>query len=325
MLSSMVSSAFSSAARSSTPSRHVPKNAYAIREDERVHPLRQIPMVLVHVLPLGALFVDVHWSAWVLCVALYFIRMFGVTAGYHRYFSHRAYKMGRVSQFLMAFLAQTAAQKGVLWWAAHHRHHHRYSDEPEDIHSPKRGFIWSHIQWMLVPKYEPTDWARIKDFSKFPELVFLNKHWWLPPTLLGAVVFFTFGADGLLLGFFLSTALLWHGTFFVNSLAHVWGTRRYATTDTSRNNFWIALLTLGEGWHNNHHHFCASANQGFFWWEVDVSYYLLKLMEKLGLAWDLRKPSKDALTRNRLDRARRDGDEPLLDVGMLNASPADAE
>ena len=287
---------------------------------ERMQPLRQIPMVLVHVLPLLAFFTGTRWQDWAACVLLYYVRMFFVTAGYHRYFSHKTYKMGRVMQFLMALGGTACAQKGVLWWAANHRHHHKFSDMAEDIHSPKRGFWWSHIGWMLVPKFEATQWDRIKDFAKFPELRFLNKHWWIPPTLLGIGCFLAGGWSMLLIGFFRSTALLWHGTFTINSLSHVFGTRRYATTDTSRNNWLLALITCGEGWHNNHHHFCASANQGFYWWEVDLSYYVIKLFEALGLAWDVRNPSASALARNRLDHP----DAPA-DLALLPLSPADAE
>ncbi len=289
---------------------------------QRIDPIRQIPMVLVHLLPLLAFFTGVSWQDWVVCVALYYVRMFAITAGYHRYFSHKTYKMGRVMQFLMAFLGTTSAQKGVLWWAANHRHHHRYSDQDQDIHSPKRGFMWSHILWMLVPDYEDTQWDRIKDFAKFPELRFLNKHWWIPPTILGVGTFLVGGWSMLLIGFFLSTTLLWHGTFTINSLSHVFGSRRYATTDTSRNNALLALITCGEGWHNNHHHFCASANQGFYWWEIDISYYVIRLMEALGLAWDVRTPSESALTRNRLDRPGAPADLALLPPVL---SPADAE
>lgn len=268
---------------------------------ERVYPVRVLPFVIVHLMPLGAFFVDVRWQDWVVCLALYYVRMFGITAGYHRYFAHRGYKTGRVLQFLLAFLGTAAAQKGVLWWAAHHRYHHLHSDDPADIHSPKRGFFWSHVGWTMVPTYDDTLWDRIKDFGRYPELRFLNKHWLLPPTLLGVAVFLIGGWPMLFIGFFLSTVFLWHGTFFINSLAHVWGSRRYATTDTSRNNFVLALLTLGEGWHNNHHHYCSTANQGFFWWEVDISYYVIRLLQALGLVWDVRTPHADALVRNRID------------------------
>jgi stearoyl-CoA desaturase (delta-9 desaturase) len=291
-------------------------------KSERISPLRQLPMAIVHLLPLLAIYTGARWQDWAVCLALYYIRMFGVTAGYHRYFSHKTYKMGRLMQFLMAFLATSSAQKGVLWWAANHRHHHKYSDQPEDVHSPKqRGFWWSHIGWMLVPKFEETKWDRIKDFAKFPELRFLNKHWWIPPTILGVAVWLAGGWSMLLIGFFLSTALLWHGTFTINSLSHVFGSRRFRTTDTSRNNWLLALITCGEGWHNNHHHFCASANQGFYWWELDLSYYVIKLMEALGLAWDVRNPSPGALARNRLDTGNAADDTALLPLPSL----ADAE
>jgi stearoyl-CoA desaturase (Delta-9 desaturase) len=289
--------------------------------DERISWVRQIPFIAVHLMPLLAIATGTRWQDWAVCLGLYYVRMFAITAGYHRYFAHKTYKMGRVTQFLMALLGTTASQKGVLWWAANHRHHHRYSDLENDVHSPRRGFLWSHVTWMLVSKYEETQWDRIKDFAKFPELRFLNKHWWLPPTLLGVAVFLVGGWSMLFIGFFLSTVLLWHGTFIINSLAHVWGSRRYATADTSRNNLLFALLTCGEGWHNNHHHFCASANQGFFWWEIDISYYVIKLMEALGLAWDVRKPSAAALERSRLDRPGAPIDEELLPA----FSPADAE
>jgi stearoyl-CoA desaturase (delta-9 desaturase) len=283
-----------------------------MNDNERIQWPRQIPFLLMHVLPLLAVFTDTRWQDWVVCLALYYARMIAVTAGYHRYFAHRTYKMGRAMQFLMAFAGTTCAQKGALWWAAHHRHHHRYSDTDNDLHSPKRGFWWSQVGWIMVTKHDATQWDRIKDFAKFPELRFLNKHWWLPPTILGVAVFAVGGWSMLLIGFFLSTAILYHGTFTINSLSHVFGKRRYATADTSRNNWLLALITCGEGWHNNHHHFCASANQGFFWWELDISYYVIKALEALGLAWDVRKPSQAALVRNRLD-----GRDAPIDVAML--------
>jgi stearoyl-CoA desaturase (delta-9 desaturase) len=221
---------------------------------------------------------------------MYYLRMFGITAGFHRYFSHRGFKTGRVFQFVLAWLGAMSSQKGVLWWSGHHRHHHRYSDLPEDIHSPKRGFWWSHMTWILVPRYEATPESQLREFAKFPELVFINKHWWVPPTFLGVAMFFIGGAPWLFWGFFLSTTLLWHGTFTINSLAHVWGGRRFETSDTSRNNLFLSLLTMGEGWHNNHHFYQSTANNGFYWWEIDMSYYLLKAFSWVGLVWDLRTP-----------------------------------
>ena len=250
-----------------------------------------VPFVAIHIGAVaGLLFFEVSWQVWALCAGLYVARMFGVVAGYHRYFAHRTYKMGRVMQFLMAFLAETSSQRGVLWWAAHHRDHHKHSDTPRDVHSPVRhGFLHAHMGW-LYDHNGKTNWGRVKDLARYPELVALDKLWLVPPTLLGIACFVAYGWAGLLVGFMLSTALVWHGTFFINSMAHVWGSRRYKTTDDSRNNFWLALITLGEGWHNNHHHFMNSTRQGFFWWEVDIAYYILKAMSWVGLVSDLKEP-----------------------------------
>lgn len=245
---------------------------------------------LVHVAAVVGLFMGAPWQVWVLCFALYFIRMFAVTGVYHRYFSHRTYKTSRWFQFVLAFLAQTSSQRGVLWWAAHHRDHHKYSDTERDVHSPRQhGFWHSHMMW-FYDHNDVTNYARVHDLTKFPELVVLDKLWWLPPTLLGFGCFFAFGWSGLLIGFALSTVLLWHGTFLVNSLAHVIGRQRYRTGEDSKNSLIIALITLGEGWHNNHHYFMNSTRQGFFWWEIDVTYYILKAMSWVGLVWDLKEP-----------------------------------
>ncbi len=281
-------------------------SAYVRGPDEQVNWVRSIPFILVHLMPLGALWAGVHLRDVLLCVALYYVRMFFITAGYHRYFAHRAYKLGRGMQFLMAFGGATAAQKGVLWWAGHHRDHHKYSDTPKDIHSPKRGFWWSHMGWIVCDKYEETPVDRIKDFAKYPELRFLNRFHLLPPTLLGLAVYLLGGPSALFTGFFLSTVLLYHGTFTINSLSHVFGRCRYATSDTSRNSLLLALITLGEGWHNNHHYYQSTANQGFFWWEIDVSYYVLKLLSWVGLARDLRTPPQHVLEKNRI------GDQPAV-------------
>ena len=245
---------------------------------------------LLHAGCLAVFFVPFRWWYVGLAAGLYFLRMFAVTAGYHRYFSHRSYKLARVPQFLLAFLAETSGQKGVLWWAANHRHHHRYSDTDVDIHSPRKGFWWSHVGWILSDKYKDTDLTAIKDFAAYPELVWLDKHEGMPPWIYGIAAFAIGGWSGLVVGFVWSTVLLWHSTFLVNSAAHVFGRRRYETTDTSRNSFWIALATGGEGWHNNHHHYQASARQGFFWWELDMTYYVLKLMSWVGVVKDLKQP-----------------------------------
>lgn len=249
-----------------------------------------IVFVLCHFAVLGAIWSGVTWQAVACCAALYFVRMFAITAGYHRYFSHRTFKTSRIMQFLFALVAESSAQKGALWWAAHHRDHHKFSDTEQDVHSPRqRGFWYAHCGW-LFDYTEETKWDRIRDLAKFPELVFLNRFEKLVPVALAVTVWWFLGWPGLFIGFFLSTVFLWHGTFVINSLAHVFGTRRYATEDDSRNNPWLALVTLGEGWHNNHHHYQGSVRQGFYWYELDITYAILKAMSWVGLVWDLREP-----------------------------------
>jgi stearoyl-CoA desaturase (Delta-9 desaturase) len=231
------------------------------------------------------------WEWALMCVASYYLRMFGVTAGYHRYFSHRAFQTGRVMQFLLAVLAQSSAQKGALWWAANHRHHHRYSDQPEDLHSPvQRSLWWSHVGWILSSRYDATQTHLIRDFARYPELRFLNR-WHLLPAVLGMVALYAAGGlPWLTWGGIVPTVLLWHGTFTINSLSHIFGKRRYLTTDQSKNNLVLALITCGEGWHNNHHFHHNTANQGWFWWEVDFTFYALRALEAVGLVWKLRLP-----------------------------------
>jgi stearoyl-CoA desaturase (delta-9 desaturase) len=278
--------------------------------DERLNRLTSIPFFAVHLLPLAALWTGATALDWALCAGLYALRMFCITAGYHRYFSHRSFRTGRVMQFALAFGGGMAAQKGALWWAAHHRHHHRASDQADDVHSPKRGFWWSHAGWILCRKYDATDLGAVPDLARYPELVFLNRWHWIPPAALGVACFLAGGWSALWIGFFLSTAITYHSTFCINSLTHLFGRRRYATTDTSRNSLLMALLTFGEGWHNNHHYYQASANMGFYWWEIDVSYCVLRLLSWTGLVWDLRRPSRAVR-----DAGRIGADNP--DVGLL--------
>jgi stearoyl-CoA desaturase (Delta-9 desaturase) len=274
----------------------IPQNPLPLPVGRRSRKLRDyewpsmLPLVLIHLGALYGLWLGASWEVWVLCFALYFIRMFAVTGVYHRYFSHRTYKTSRWLQFVLAFLAETSSQRGVLWWAAHHRDHHKYSDTEKDVHSPRHtGFWHAHIGWIYDHNGD-TNYARVKDLTRYPELVALNKLWVLPPTILGFSCWLVFGWPGLFIGFMMSTVLLWHGTFTINSLSHVFGNQRYATGDDSRNNWLLALITMGEGWHNNHHHFMGSTRQGFFWWEVDLTYYVLKAMSWLGLVWDLKEP-----------------------------------
>jgi stearoyl-CoA desaturase (delta-9 desaturase) len=270
--------------------------------------IKSIPFVIIHLLPLGLLWTGVRPIDWVVCFGLYFARMFFITGVYHRYFSHRSYKMGRVMQFLMALGGTTAAQKGPLWWAAHHRNHHKLSDLPGDAHSPKDGFLWSHVLWILSNAHDETHWDKIKDFAKYPELRWLNTWYGIPPALLGIATYLIGGWSMLLCGFFLSTAILYHGTFSINSFAHLFGRRRFVTTDTSRNSLICALITMGEGWHNNHHYYQSSTNMGFYWYEIDCTYYILKVLSWVGLVSGLRKPPAHVLAKNLV--------KENVDVGM---------
>jgi stearoyl-CoA desaturase (delta-9 desaturase) len=253
-----------------------------------------LPFILFHL----ATLISVFWfpptlPLIALCLATYTIRMFGVTAGYHRYFAHRSFKTGRVFQLILAFLAQSSAQQGVLWWAAHHRHHHKFSDHPEDLHSPlQSGFWWSHLGWIFARDHLPTRFELIRDFEKYAELRFLNRYPLIPIILMGIALFIIGGTPWLVWGLGVSTVFLWHGTFTINSLSHVFGTRRFRTSDTSRNNPLLALITLGEGWHNNHHRYPSSTRQGFYWWEFDITYWVLKGLRLIGLVSDLRSPPR---------------------------------
>ena len=231
--------------------------------DERINIRSSIPFILVHFVPFLAVFTGVTLKVVILAFATFSMRMFFITGGYHRYFSHRSYRMGRVAQFVMAFGGTMAAQKGPLWWAAHHRDHHKFADTDRDTHSPQRGFWWSHVGWILCDKFAPSNQDKIRDFAKYPELRFLDKHDWIGPWTLAVTCYLIGGWSGLLIGFFASTVVLWHVTFTVNSLAHVFGRRVYDTPDTSRNTLLVAIATGGEGWHNNHHRYPWSARQGF--------------------------------------------------------------
>ncbi|MFO0549140.1 MAG: acyl-CoA desaturase [Polyangiaceae bacterium] len=255
---------------------------------------KSIPFFLMHVTAVVGLFVF-GWSTkgFLIALAFYYVRMFGVTAGYHRLFSHRSFKANRFVQFLFAFLAMTSAQKGVIWWASHHRTHHKYSDQPGDIHSAKlEGLWWSHVGWILSDKYAEVDHARVKDLERLPELRFLERWFLLPPLALTAAVYFIGGIEILYWAMAVSTVMLWHGTFTINSFTHLWGRRRYATTDNSKNSLFFALVTMGEGWHNNHHYYQRSCRQGFYWWEIDLTFYVLKVLEVLHIVYDVQGVSR---------------------------------
>jgi stearoyl-CoA desaturase (delta-9 desaturase) len=279
--------------------------------------LKSANFIGLHLACLAVLFVGVNATALVLCGVLYLVRMFGITAGFHRYFAHRSYQTSRVGQFVLAWLGCCALQKGPLWWASHHRRHHRYSDTPDDPHSPLvTSFWWSHVGWILSDEHVATPIDEIPDFARYPELRLLERFHWVPGVLLAVLCYVIGGWSGFVWGFLVSTVLCYHATFFINSLNHLVGSRRYATDDDSRNNFVLALLTLGEGWHNNHHHYQSSANQGFMWWEIDISYYVIRLLSFVGLVWNVRRPGEKALAFRRIRKA---APAPRIDTTLIDA------
>lgn len=283
-----------------------------INYPDKIDWIRAIPFIMLNLACLLVFWYGFSWVAFITALVLYYVRLFSIGAFYHRYFSHKTFQTNRFWQFIFGVLGVSSAQRGPLWWASHHRQHHMVSDQKEDAHSPvQHGFWWSHIGWFLSKKHYFYNPDRVKDLAKFPELVFLERYDALVPLIL----FMSLGIAGFLLqlyvpglgtnagqmivwGFCISTIALFNTTVLINSLCHVIGNKRFVTGDDSRNNLILALLTLGEGWHNNHHHYPATACQGFMWWEIDITYYVIKLMEKLGIVWDVKKLPKGVLDRN---------------------------
>lgn len=263
--------------------------------DDIVYP-SAIPFVMIHLACFGAIWSGITWPAVTLCVVLYWVRIFAIGAGYHRLFSHRAYKTSRAFRLFMAVLSQSTMQKSVLWWAAKHRHHHLHSDTELDVHSPRHtGFLYSHVGWIFARRHDGFDEDSVADLMRYPELRWLHKYPLVPGITLAVLCFLIAGWSGLFVGFFWSTVLVYHGTFCINSLAHVAGRKRYVTGDDSRNNWLLALFTMGEGWHNNHHAFQSSVRQGFRWWELDMTFYVVKILSWFGIVWDLRSPPEKVL------------------------------
>lgn len=270
-------------------------------DDENIDLIESTPLVFMHLMLFVVPFTGFSWPSLLVCVFTYALRVFALTAGFHRYFSHRSFKTSRVFQFILAFVGTSAAQLGPIWWAAHHRHHHEYSDTPKDIHSAfLRGFFWSHIGWLLCKKYAKAETGRVGDLLQYPELRFIDRFHVIAPLSLGTGLYFlgdwigtrwpatgTTGWQMVAWAFFLSSVLVYHVTFMINSVTHMFGTKRFDTGDQSRNSLILALLTWGEGWHNNHHRYPMSARQGLYRREIDLTYYGLRILERLGLVWDI--------------------------------------
>jgi stearoyl-CoA desaturase (delta-9 desaturase) len=284
-------------------------------DDDRIDWPRAVPFIALHVGCLAIFWVGFSWTALAVCLGAYALRMFFITGFYHRYFAHRAFKTSRPFQLVMAALGCTAGQRGPLWWAAHHRHHHGHADAHDDAHSPEQhGLLWAHTGWFLTRGNFATRWRFVRDWARYPELRWLNRWDWVPLVVFAVALYGlgaalaahaprlgTSGPQLLVWGFFVSTVLVYHATYTINSLAHAFGHRRFATRDSSRNNFWLSLITLGEGWHNNHHHYPATVRQGFYWWELDPTWYGLIALSWVGLIRDLRRVPRAALQRQRID------------------------
>jgi stearoyl-CoA desaturase (Delta-9 desaturase) len=256
-----------------------------------------LSLLLVFVVPLS-------WKVGALALGGYGVRMWAVTAGYHRYFAHRSYKTSRTFQFILAVLGATTMQNGPIWWASVHRRHHKNADGPGDPHSPTpRGFGYAHVGWAFdLSLPPPRDESNVTDLTRFPELRWIDRHDWVPIAAYAAACVAIGGASGFVWGFVVSTMLVFHATMLINSLAHMWGSQPYETGDDSRNNALLAVLTLGEGWHNNHHHYMSSARQGFAWWQIDVSYYTIRVLGWLGVVWGIREPPASILRKALADR-----------------------
>ena len=275
--------------------------------------LRVIPFILLHLACLAVFFVGVSATAVLFAIFIYGLRIFSIGAFYHRYFSHKSYQTNRFWQFIFAILGASAVQRGPIWWAAHHRQHHLTSDQPDDVHSPiQHGFFMSHMGWFLTKGNFSYDKRRVKDWLKYPEIIFLDRFDILIPIILAILIFFighllylhapqlhTSGMQLLIWGFFISTVVSFHVTVAINSFGHKFGQSPYQTEDSSRNNWVLAIFTFGEGWHNNHHRYPVSAQQGFLWWQFDLTFYLLVLMEKIGIIKGLKRAPKTVINQQK--------------------------
>ena len=293
---------YTSRAFSTLPDRYLSMTTMTSSHTDSNHPQNKeslrpsiVPFIGLHIACLGILWTGFTVESLLLCAALYVVRVFGITAGYHRLLAHRSFKAGRVTQFLIVMAGAMSLQRGPLWWAAKHREHHRDSDTPADALSPRHfGFMGAHMGWIFRPRYK-ADLNLIRDFAQYPELRWLEKNQYLPGMALGVACYLLGGWDAFFVGYCLSTVLVYHVTFMINSLAHVFGRQRFLTGDDSRNNAVLAVLAMGEGWHNNHHYYPSTARAGFRWYEIDMTYYVLWTLSKFGLVWDLRQPPQSVL------------------------------
>ncbi|HEY1909661.1 MAG TPA: fatty acid desaturase [Vicinamibacterales bacterium] len=246
---------------------------------------------IVQASALLVLTVPFRWAYIGLWAASHFVRALGLTLMYHRYYAHRAFKMNRGARFVWTLIGTAAMQKGPIWWAGHHVMHHKFADREGDPHSPMiSGFYYAHVGWFLHDtKFDQLDASNpvVRDFGKFPEIAWLEKYFIIPPTVMAVAMYLYGGWPWLVYGFCLPTMTLAHATFCINTVNHLFGSRRFETMDDSRNNPITAFFAVGEGWHNNHHRYQRAARNGFYWWEFDLTWYTMKAMAALGLVWDM--------------------------------------
>jgi stearoyl-CoA desaturase (delta-9 desaturase) len=270
----------------------------------------QASVLLVFLVPFS-------WGLVAVWAASHFLRAVGITLAFHRYYAHRSFQMSRPARFVWTLIATAAMQKGPLWWAGHHVNHHRFADRDGDPHSPMvSGVYYAHIGWFLNDakhdRLEPSN-PVIRDFSGAPEIAWLDHYYFAPPLALAALMYLAGGMPWLVWGFCVPTVTLAHATFAINTVNHMFGSRRFDTIDESRNNVLTALFAAGEGWHNNHHRYQRAARNGFYWWELDLTWYVIRLMGFVGAAWDIQPVPERIYEEARATKARR-GVPSILNV-----------
>jgi stearoyl-CoA desaturase (delta-9 desaturase) len=260
----------------------------AAAKDERLNWTTTIVMILFHLGAVAALFVF-SWKAFAVAVFLYWMTVgLGISLGYHRLHTHRSYKTPKLLEYFFAVCGASTLEGGPIFWVATHRIHHQKSDHEGDPHSPRDGAWWSHVGWILLGEAKHNNTRLLSkyapDLAKDPFYVWLNNYHWVPVLVLAVILYATGGIPFVLWGICMRIVVGLHATWLVNSATHMWGSRRFDTHDDSKNNWWVALLTFGEGWHNNHHAHPTSARHGLAWYEVDISWISLKVMKFLGIA-----------------------------------------
>ncbi len=273
-------------------------------------------MAFMHVGAIAGFF-TFSWPAFWTAIFLWWLTGgIGICLGYHRYFTHKSYATPKVIQYLLAICGCMAGEAGPIAWVAAHRYHHTYSDTDQDPHSPLKGFLWSHFTWLFGRENFLASYDSYKkycpDMIKDKFIVFLDRYHMLPVLFLTGILYAMGGWSFVVWGIFVRSLIVYHSTWLVNSASHIWGYRTYKTTDASRNNWWVAILAFGEGWHNNHHAFQRSARHGFHWWEFDITYRTIQILWVLGLASEIHLPVQSIATGTTVPVNNFDGERPQL-------------